>query len=95
MAPATSGRAEPFGDRGVEWMAEAGVDLTPFARSETSATGGGFVMINRKGIPAIASGTGASGEFSPMDVDRAEPALAGGPMELRNPCIIANFPHRR
>jgi ribokinase len=65
-----------LGDRGVEWMAEAGVDLTFLGRSETVATGCGFVMINREGIPAITTAMGANEEFSPADVDRAEPVLA-------------------
>jgi ribokinase len=65
-----------LGDRGSEWMAEAGVDLTFLVRSETAATGCGFVMINREGVPAITTAMGANEEFSPADVDRAEPALA-------------------
>lgn len=65
-----------LGDRGVEWMAEAGVDLTFLGRSETVATGCGFVMINREGVPAITTAMGANEELSPADVDRAEPVLA-------------------
>ncbi|MGH6628478.1 MAG: PfkB family carbohydrate kinase, partial [Burkholderiales bacterium] len=65
-----------LGDRGAEWMAEAGVDLTFLGRSETTATGCGFVMINRDGVPAITTAMGANEEFSPADVDRAEPVLS-------------------
>ena len=65
-----------LGDRGAEWMADAGVDLTFLERSETTATGCGFVMINRQGVPAITTAMGANEEFSTADVDRAEPALA-------------------
>lgn len=71
-----------LGDRGAEWMAEAGVDLTYLARSEKTATGCGFVMINRDGVPAITTAMGANEGFSPADVDRAEPALAGARIVL-------------
>jgi ribokinase len=56
-------------------MAEAGVDLTYLARSEKTATGCGFVMINQEGVPAITTAMGANEELSPTHVDRAEPAL--------------------
>src|SRR5574337_1309780 len=65
-----------LGDRGAEWMSEAGVDLTFLGRSEKVATGCGFVMINRDGVPAITTAMGANQEFSTADVDRAKPALA-------------------
>jgi ribokinase len=65
-----------LGDRGAGWMAEAGVDLAYLGRSETAATGCGFVMINRDGVPAITTAMGANEEFSPADVDRAASALA-------------------
>ncbi|MFB3920535.1 MAG: ribokinase [Terriglobia bacterium] len=65
-----------LGDRGAEWMAEAGVDLTYLGRSETTATGCGFVMINRQGVPAITTAMGANEEFSAADVERAVPALS-------------------
>ncbi len=64
-----------LGDRGAEWMAEAGVDLTWLVRSDTVATGCGFVMINPQGVPAITTAMGANEEFSPAHVDRARPAL--------------------
>jgi ribokinase len=65
-----------LGDRGAEWMAEAGVDLTYLVRSDMAATGCGFVMINPQGVPAITTAMGANEEFSPVHVDRARPALA-------------------
>jgi len=65
-----------LGDRGAEWMREAGVDLTYLARSEKTATGCGFVMIRKDGVPAITTAMGANEELSPADVDRAAPALA-------------------
>ncbi|MGA3167410.1 MAG: ribokinase [Terriglobia bacterium] len=64
-----------LGDTGARWMSEAGVDLTYLCRSEATATGCGFVMINPQGVPAITTAMGANEEFSPEDVDRAEPAL--------------------
>ncbi len=64
-----------LGDVGVGWMSEAGVDLTYLVRSETTATGCGFVMINPQGVPAITTAMGANEEFSPADVDAACPAL--------------------
>jgi ribokinase len=65
-----------LGDVGARWMADAGVDLTYLARSETAATGCGFVMINPRGVPAITTAMGANEELSPADVDRAAPVLA-------------------
>jgi ribokinase len=71
-----------LGERGAGWMSEAGVDLTYLGWSETVATGCGFVMINRDGVPAITTAMGANEEFSPADVDRAAPALAQARMVL-------------
>jgi ribokinase len=65
-----------LGERGAQWMREAGVDLTYLGWSETTATGCGFVMINPHGVPAITTAMGANEEFSPADVDRAALALA-------------------
>ena len=65
-----------LGERGAGWMSQAGVDLTYLSWSETAATGCGFVMINRDGVPAITTAMGANEELSPADVDRAAPALA-------------------
>lgn len=64
-----------FGDNGAKWMSDAGVDLTYLCRSKGTATGCGFVMINRQGVPAITTAMGANEEFSPEDVDCAEPVL--------------------
>ena len=64
-----------LGKTGARWMSEAGVDLAYLFRSENTATGCGFVMINPQGVPAITSAMGANEEFSPDDVDRAEPIL--------------------
>lgn len=71
-----------LGDAGAQWMTDAGVDLTYLARSEKSATGCGFVMINPRGVPAITTAMGANEELSPADVDRAESVLAQARMVL-------------
>jgi len=71
-----------LGERAAEWMSEAGVDLTYLRRSETTATGCGFVMIKRDGIPAITTAMGANEDFSAPDVDRAALALAGARIAL-------------
>jgi ribokinase len=65
-----------LGDIGVRWMADAGVEMTYLFRSETKATGCGFVMINPEGVPAMTTAMGANEDLSPFDVDYAEPVLA-------------------
>jgi ribokinase len=64
-----------LGETGARWMSEAGVDLTFLFRSENTATGCGFVMVNPQGVAGITTAMGANEEFSPDDVDRAEPVL--------------------
>ena len=61
-----------LGDIGASWMAEAGVDLSYLFRSEQTATGCGFVMINAEGIPAMSTAMGANAEFCNKDIDCAE-----------------------
>ena len=61
-----------LGDTGASWMAEAGVDLSYLVRSEQTATGCGFVMINPEGIPAMTTAMGANAEFCNKDIDCAE-----------------------
>jgi ribokinase len=65
-----------LGDIGASWMAEAGVDLSYLTRSEQTATGCGFVMINPDGVPAMTTAMGANAEFSSGEVDRAKPILS-------------------
>jgi ribokinase len=87
-----------LGDRGAGWMAEAGVDLTYLVRSDTAATGCGFVMIDPRGVPAITTAMGANEEFSPAHVDRARPALARARVALVTfeiPCATALHAVRR
>ena len=57
-------------------MTEAGIDLSYLTRSQKTATGCGFVMINPEGIPAITTAMGANAEFSGKEVDLAKPILA-------------------
>lgn len=64
-----------IGEIGASWLKEAGVNLSYMARSETTATGCGFVMVNPEGIPAMTTAMGANGEFSTKDVDQARPIL--------------------
>ena len=61
---------------GAGWMSDAGVDLSYLFRSEQKATGCGFVMINREGVPAMTTALGANEELSPSDIDRAKSPLA-------------------
>lgn len=68
--------ADRLGDRAAGWMQEAGVDLTHLARSETVATGVGFVMINRDGVAAITSAMGANAKLSEAHIDAAESLIA-------------------
>ncbi len=65
-----------LGDSGASWMTEAGVELPYLSRSQKTATGCGFVMINPEGIPAITTAMGANAEFSREDVDRAKPLFS-------------------
>lgn len=71
-----------LGDAGAGWMTEAGVDLTYLVRSESAATGCGFVMINPQGVPAITTAMGANEELSTADIDRAKPLLARARLTL-------------
>jgi ribokinase len=63
-------------------MAEAGVDLSYLTRSEQTATGCGFVMINPEGIPAMTTAMGANAEFSNKEVDRAKSILSQAKLVL-------------
>jgi ribokinase len=71
-----------LGDMGASWMTEAGVDLSYVTRSQKTATGCGFVMINPEGIPAITTAMGANAEFSSKEVDLAKPILAQAKLVL-------------
>ena len=71
-----------LGDIGASWMADAGVDLSYLNRSQQTATGCGFVMINPDGIPAMTTAMGANAEFSTADIDRATPILSQAKLVL-------------
>jgi ribokinase len=74
--------SDRLGETGAQWMVDAGVDLTYLFRSEKTATGCGFVMINPDGVPAMATSMGANEEFSPHDIDQATPVLASAKIVL-------------
>lgn len=74
--------ADRLGDTGASWMADAGVDLTYLRRSEHTATGCGFVMINPDGIPAMTTAMGANAELTPADIDCAEGVLSKAKLVL-------------
>lgn len=61
-----------LGDIGASWMSEAGVDVSYLYRSSQAATGCGFIMINRDGIPAMTTAMGANSEFCAEDLDNVE-----------------------
>lgn len=65
-----------LGDIGASWMAEAGVDTSYVQRSNQTATGCGFIMINPDGIPAMTTAMGANAEFSHEDLDYAKPIFS-------------------
>ena len=71
-----------FGERGMDWMRDAGVDLTCLAYSEATATGVGFVMISPNGVAAITTAMGANEELSEADIDRAEELIARSALML-------------
>jgi ribokinase len=64
--------ADRFGDIGVTWMEEAGVDLRCLRRCQGVPTGVGFVMIGPDGVPAIVSALGANAGLGKADVDAAD-----------------------
>jgi ribokinase len=64
-----------IGEEGARWMEEAGVDLRYLYRSETSASGVGFIILNEENIPAMVSTMGANQELSPAQVDQALTSL--------------------
>ena len=74
-------------------MSDAGVDLTYLCRSDETATGCGFVMIDPQGVPAITTALGANAKFSPEDVDSAHwtrPFKGSEERKARSTCNQAN-----
>lgn len=68
--------ADRLGENGIEWMRDAGVDLTHLFQSREVSTGVGFVMIDPDGMVAITSALGANGELSREHIDRSEGLIA-------------------
>jgi ribokinase len=74
--------SDRLGETGAQWMVDAGVDITHLCRSDKTATGCGFVMINPDGVAAMATSMGANEELSPHDVDQAALVLASAQIVL-------------
>jgi ribokinase len=66
-----------IGDTGEGWMRDAGVDTHWLLRSETTASGLGFIMLDENGVPAMVTCMGANEELSTSDVDQALADLSG------------------
>ncbi len=71
-----------IGDTGERWMREAGVDTRWLLRSEKTASGVGFIMLDENGVPAMVTSLGASAELSESDVDRSLAAMKGASVLL-------------
>ena len=66
-----------IGDEGERWMREAGVDTSHLRRSEHVASGVGFILLMRDGVPAMVTSMGANAELTREDVDTSLQALRG------------------
>jgi ribokinase len=64
-----------LGDEGERWMREAGVDTAFLRRSSSSATVGGFVILDDEGLPAIVAAIGANGDLTEEEVESALRAM--------------------
>jgi ribokinase len=71
-----------LGDNGERYLREAGVDTKYLKRSPSTATIGGFVMLDQSGIPAIVSAMGANGDLTKNDVETALHKLKGAKVML-------------
>jgi ribokinase len=60
-----------LGQTAVEWLRDAGVDMSHLAFSETKSTAVGFILLNDEGVPAMVSTLGANEEVDESLVDRA------------------------
>ena len=60
-----------IGDTGEQWMRRAGVDTRFLRRSESTASGVGFILLGPNGVPAMITTLGANAELSLVDVDNA------------------------
>lgn len=59
------------GDVAKQWLEAEGIDTAYVTRSTKQATVGGFVMLDKDGVPAIVAAMGANGDLTRGDVDRA------------------------
>jgi ribokinase len=60
-----------IGEEGERWMVEAGVDTTYLHKSQTAASGVGFILLAEGGVPAMVSSMGANAELSQAQVEDA------------------------
>ncbi|HVO41148.1 MAG TPA: ribokinase [Aggregatilineales bacterium] len=66
-----------IGEDGERWMREAGVDTRFLRRSETTASGVGFIILDENGIPAMVTSMGANAEIRREDIATAIGAMQG------------------
>ena len=66
-----------IGDDGERWMRQAGVDTRFLRRSDTTASGIGFITLDENGVPAMVTSMGANAELSTADIDEALSASSG------------------
>jgi ribokinase len=66
-----------LGDECEQWLQQAGVDTRCLFRSDTMATGAGFILLDAAGVPAMVTAPGANDDLSAEAVDQALEKLAG------------------
>jgi ribokinase len=71
-----------IGDDGERWMREAGVDTRYLRRSDTTASGIGFIILDENGVPAMVTSLGANAELTEAHIDEALTALKGASVFL-------------
>ena len=60
-----------LGDKAVEWLLDAGVDIRYLKRSSTLPTGVGFILLDDTGVPAMVSSLGANAELDESLVEQS------------------------
>jgi ribokinase len=68
--------ADPFGEETLERLQTEGVRTDYIQRDAEEAHGIALILVDQAGENAIAVAPGANARVSPLDVDRAEPAIA-------------------
>ena len=71
-----------IGDEGERWMREAGVNTRYLRRSDTMASGVGFIILGENGVPAMVTSMGANAELTEAEIDAALVALRGAKVLL-------------